>query len=323
MMGWPDRGLQVPGPGGAAPGGGVAVALSAEPRAIRSWLGLLFLMAAYFAFNPLEAAIWRPLAHRLGLRMIVDGMMGLQPYAVLMVVRLALDVAVVAGVRAILPRRGDGFPFRGPRRTALALGGLATGLAVMTAAIAGIIATGHATASVAAGSAASRLASGGGWLAADLVGAVGEELYARVAVLLVAERLLGWRGALLVSGLMFAALHLGNPGVTWLWLLRLSVQGVLLAYAVYRTGSFWWSAGYHAGWNWASAPLFGAAGSGFLDRGHLLDFTPAGTAWISGGPVGPEGSVLAFVAMLGAFGLLLATTPARSPNPARPERAGS
>jgi hypothetical protein len=66
--------------------------------------------------------------------------------------------------------------------------------------------------------------------------------------------------------------------------------------------------GYHTGWNWASAPLFGAAGSGYLDQGHLFDFTPTGSVLITGGTVGPEGSIFAFVAVLCAFILLLAST---------------
>lgn len=119
---------------------------------------------------------------------------------------------------------------------------------------------------------------------------------------------------------MFSVLHLGNPGANLVWLLRLFVQGVLLAYAVYRTGSVWWSIGYHTGWNWASAPLFGAAGSGFLDQGHLLDFKPIGSAWITGGTVGPEGSVYAFLAVLCAFGLLITVTPVRRASPSSRER---
>lgn len=114
---------------------------------------------------------------------------------------------------------------------------------------------------------------------------------------------------MIVSGLAFSLLHLGNPGVTWVWLLRLFAQGVLLAYAVYRTSSVWWSVGYHTGWNWASAPLFGAAGSGYLDQGHILDFTPTGSKWLTGGEVGPEGSVFAFVAVLVALCLLILVTP--------------
>ena len=93
-----------------------------------------------------------------------------------------------------------------------------------------------------------------------------------------------------------------------MWLFRLFLQGVLLAYAVFRTGSLWWSVGYHTGWNWASAPLFGAAGSGYLDAGHIFDFTPTGATIVTGGVVGPEGSIFAFAAVLLASVLLVLTT---------------
>ena len=89
---------------------------------------------------------------------------------------------------------------------------------------------------------------------------------------------------MLISGLMFSGLHLSNHGATRIWLLRLFLQGVLLAYAVFRTGSLWWSVGYHTGWNWVSAPFFGAVGSGYLDEGHIFKFYPRGSAWVSGVP---------------------------------------
>ena len=129
--------------------------------------------------------------------------------------------------------------------------------APMVAAILAIVLCGNAHVTYSGESTLAAIAHGIGWLFFDLLGAAGEELYGRGAVLLVAAAFLGWRGALLASGLTFVALHLGNPGASWVWLLRLFFQGVLLAYAVFRTGSLWWSVGYHTGWNWASAPLFG------------------------------------------------------------------
>ena len=241
----------------------------ARPRIaadLRSWLALGFFVVTYVAFDRVEEAIHHPLAQTLGLHMIQAGAMAPVPYGVLMIVRLALDVAC---------------------------------------AILAIVALGSAHVSPSHQSAGSASLHGGGWLAFDFVGAMGEELAGRVAVLLVAQPLIGRRGAILASGVLFAGIHLGNPGVTGVWLTRLFLQGLLLAYAVYRTGSFWWSTGYHTGWNWASAPLFGAAGSGYLNQGHLFDFMPTGADWITGGAVGPEGSVFAFVAMLAALGLLI------------------
>ncbi|MDE1146493.1 MAG: CPBP family intramembrane metalloprotease [Azospirillaceae bacterium] len=287
----------------------MASSVAVEWGPLRRWLGLVFLVAAYFLFDTVEHALYHPLAVAFDLHTITDGAMGLPPYAVRMIVRLILDMAVVAGVCAILGYRLDGPPLLAPKALRFAGIGIVTGLAVMIAAILAILATGSATVAVGRQSAGAAVLNGTGWFVFDFIGAMGEELFGRVAVVLIAERFVGWRGAVLVSGLMFSVLHLGNPGATTIWLVRLFLQGALLAYAVYRTGSFWWSTGYHTGWNWASAPLFGAAGSGYLDRGHLLDFTPAGSDWITGGAVGPEGSVFAFIAVLCAFAALTVTTP--------------
>lgn len=275
----------------------------------RRWIGLLLLVAYSFAEEPFEGAIAPSVTAIFNLPNMVPGVLLMSRYAVFMLIRLILDLAVVASIYLILRPSSRGFPLRESKMTSRVLQGLLTGIAVMVAAILTIILIGSAHAVPSLQSWRSALAYGGGWLISDFIGAAGEELLGRVAVLLIAERFVGRRGAMIVSGLAFSLLHLGNPGVTWVWLLRLFAQGVLLAYAVYRTSSVWWSVGYHTGWNWASAPLFGAAGSGYLDQGHILDFTPTGSKWLTGGEVGPEGSVFAFVAVLVALCLLILVTP--------------
>lgn len=275
---------------------------------IRSWLALFFFIATYAAFDPIETAIHRPLAKAIGLHMIQDGAMAPGPYGVLMIVRLALDLLVVVGILAIRRRRLTQFPLCGPAMTKNTLAGFAIGSVVMVGAITSIIMSGGALVSLSKQAASSALLYASAWLVFGFIGASGEELAGRVTVLLVAQPLIGRRGAILASGIFFVGIHLGNPGVTKVWLARLFLQGLLLAYAMYRTGSFWWSVGYHTGWNWGGAPLFGAAGSGYLNKGHLLDFVPTGPDWITGGAVGPEASVFAYLAMLAALILLIVTT---------------
>lgn len=272
------------------------------------WAALLFIVGVYIVFDRVAIAISAPLAKAFDLPVSAYGELKLSPYALLMAVRLVMDLLVVGVVCGILGRRLLDFPLVGPEMGKLTAIGLVTGLAVMICAILAILITRNADVAVSAQSSVSAQLHGGGWLIFDFVGATGEELFGRMALLLVAERFIGWRGAVIVSGLMFSIVHLGNPGASGIWLARLFFQGALLAYAVYRTGSVWWSVGYHTGWNWASAPLFGAAGSGYQDEGHLLDFTPTGSSLITGGTVGPEGSFFAFAAVLCAFVMLQATT---------------
>ena len=225
-----------------------------------------------------------------------------------MFVRLAWDAGIWVAICSVLGRSPLCFPIRDERYKRHILIGLVTGVAVMIATMLAIWLVGSAGVSLSGQTLGSASRNGSSWLLLDFLGALGEEIYGRGIVLIVAERLFGWKGAILLSGLMFAGLHLSNPGAVWMWLLRLFLQGSLLAYAVFRTRSLWWSVGYHTGWNWVSAPLFGAAGSGYIDEGHILNFYPKGSLWITGGPVGPEGSVFALLAVLAAFGILLITT---------------
>ncbi|MET7142785.1 CPBP family intramembrane metalloprotease [Xanthomonas sp. PPL139] len=284
----------------------------AEPaHQARSIAGVALIIAAYFFINPLASAIYGFIATSLNLTIVSGNTIHLLPFGVVGAVRLILDFFLVVLVYKTLNRKFRGFPLLGPHMLKMAVSGLAIGMAVMSGAILAIIATGNASVSVSPQPFTDTVRNASGWLAFEGLAALGEELLVRVAVLVVAERFAGWRGALIASGLMFAALHLDNPGATGIWLTRLLCQGVLLAYAVYRTGSFWWSVGYHTGWNWASAPIFGASGSGYYVDGHVLTFTPGDAHWITGGAVGPEGSVFAFVAVLAGFLLLVATTPNR------------
>lgn len=277
-------------------------------REPRPWLALAAIVAAYFFQYSVERSVWSPVQHLAGLSLFSRGEMSLLNYGGLMVVRLTWNALLLAAIWICLGRPYDGFPLRDRTGIRYFSIGMLTGLLVMVLAILGIAGLGDAAISRSGQSSVSALAYGSGWLAFDALGALGEELYGRAAILLVAERFFGWKGAIVVSGLMFSVVHLGNPGASAIWLVRLGVQGALLAYAVYRTRSFWWSVGYHASWNWASAPLFGAVGSGYLDEGHLFNFNPHGSAWITGGAVGPEGSVFAFLAVMMALALLLIVT---------------
>ena len=277
-------------------------------RSPRSWLALLLLAVAWFALPVLEEALRGPPARLLHLHMIQGGALALGPFAWEMFVRFALDLALLAAILLLLGRPNVGFPLSDRRGVCRLLLGAAIGVGVMVAAILAIVALGAARVAYSGQAASAAVLNGLGWVAVDLLGAAGEEIYGRGAVLLVATAFFGWRGAAHVSGAVFLALHLGNPGASPVWLFRLFLQGVLLAYAVFRIGSLWWSVGYHTGWNWASAPLFGAAGSGYLDAGHIFDFTPTGATIVTGGVVGPEGSIFAFAAVLLASVLLVLTT---------------
>jgi uncharacterized protein len=103
-----------------------------------------------------------------------------------------------------------------------------------------------------------------------------------------------WPAALLLSTL-FAALHLGNPGETWVGLLAVAAIGLFLCLTLRRTGNLWFAVGFHASWDWGESYLYSVPDSGGMSPGHLLHSSFHGSRWITGGSVGPEGSVLVFV----------------------------
>jgi uncharacterized protein len=103
-----------------------------------------------------------------------------------------------------------------------------------------------------------------------------------------------WPAALLLS-ISFAALHFRNPGETWLGLLAVVAIGLFFCLTLRRTGTLWFAVGFHASWDWGESYLYSVPDSGGMAPGHLLHSSFHGSRWITGGSVGPEGSVLVFV----------------------------
>jgi len=110
-----------------------------------------------------------------------------------------------------------------------------------------------------------------------------------------------WPAAVLLS-LMFGALHLiGNVGETWLGSLCAAVIGLFFCFTLRRTGSLWFAVGMHASWDWGESYLYSVPDSGGMVTGHLLQSSFHGSRWLTGGTVGPEGSVLVFLVIGAAW----------------------
>jgi hypothetical protein len=90
-------------------------------------------------------------------------------------------------------------------------------------------------------------------------------------------------------------MHLGNGGEEKLGIASVVAIALILCFTLWRTGSLWFAVGLHFGWDYAETFIFGVPDSGFPATGHLLTPKFQGSHWITGGTVGPEGSVLVFV----------------------------
>lgn len=135
-----------------------------------------------------------------------------------------------------------------------------------------------------------------------LFGSAGEELLFRGFGFQVLVRALGGWTTILPVGVVFAALHAGNPNATWLGLANTAGFGLLFGYAFLRSYDIWLPIGLHFGWNF-TLPLFGADLSGITIfkeiTGHEMVWR-AGVLW-SGGGYGPEASILTSAALIPLF----------------------
>jgi membrane protease YdiL (CAAX protease family) len=109
-----------------------------------------------------------------------------------------------------------------------------------------------------------------------------------------------WTAAYVLS-FLFGCLHLGNAGETWLGSLCAALIGVFFCFTLRRTGSLWFAVGMHASWDWCESYLYSVPDSGAMVPGHLLNSSFHGSRWLTGGSVGPEGSVLVFVVIAAAW----------------------
>jgi membrane protease YdiL (CAAX protease family) len=126
--------------------------------------------------------------------------------------------------------------------------------------------------------------------------AVTEEILFRGVVFRLIQKWAGTAIALTVSGLLFGALHLFNPGATLWGALAIAVEaGVLLGAAYTVSRSLWLPIGLHLGWNFAESGLFGATDSGSAFHGGLVRGVPHGADIVSGGGFGPEASIFAIL----------------------------
>jgi CAAX protease family protein len=103
-----------------------------------------------------------------------------------------------------------------------------------------------------------------------------------------------WPSAVVLSSL-FGAGHLGNSGESWVGALSAGLIGMFFCLTVRRTGTLWFAIGFHAAWDYAQSFIYSVPDSGFMVPGHLLNSSFHGPRWLTGGNVGPEGSVFVFV----------------------------
>jgi membrane protease YdiL (CAAX protease family) len=107
---------------------------------------------------------------------------------------------------------------------------------------------------------------------------------------------IGFWPAGIIQAILFARVHMGNGGETRVGIIATGIFALFAAATLWRTGNLWLAVGAHAGWDWGQSFFFGVNDSGFQAPGHLLNpHLAQGPDWLTGGSVGPEGSVVTLV----------------------------
>ncbi len=133
-----------------------------------------------------------------------------------------------------------------------------------------------------------------------LVGFAEEFVFRGYAQFTLATGIGFWPAAILLSA-VFGGAHLFNSGEDWVGAASVFVFGMFACFTLWRTGSLWFAIGFHAAGDYAESFIYSVPDSGNMATGHLLHSSFHGPAWLTGGAVGPEGSVLAFAIFLIAF----------------------
>ena len=120
-----------------------------------------------------------------------------------------------------------------------------------------------------------------------------------------------WRAAFLLSAL-FGLVHLANPNEGWVGAVWVFLFGMFACLTLKRTGNLWFAIGFHAAGDYAETFIYSVPDSGYAATGHLINSNlKSGPRWLTGGNIGPEGSLFAFLLLGCAFGLFAWLHPGR------------
>jgi len=256
--------------------------------ALVPFLGIAFVLSTVVSLSVV--------LQRLGLVDAEENPVGLPGFvAFLLLPFSALALVVLVWVRLVERRPLAAIGLGGAHRARTFFGGLLVGVAMVTAIVAGICLAGglHIVGLGLPDQSLISLASIATLLVCFAVQSSVEELLFRGWMLsaLAAKFRVVW--AVLISSLVFTGLHF-DPRANWLFFLNVFLFAAFACSWVIRTGNVWGVMGWHGGWNWLLAVGFALRVTA-LDAHQpalLVKLTPVGSDYLTGGIVGPEGSIL-------------------------------
>lgn len=140
-----------------------------------------------------------------------------------------------------------------------------------------------------------------------MVQGMAEEVFCRSYMMVsIARRYPIWL-AVLLNSLFFAALHLGNAGISVLAFINLTLFGVFASVYFVKRGSIWGIGAIHSIWNFVQGNFYGIKVSGMETSCTVLESVSVeGRGLINGGGFGLEGGLaVTLVLVVGTIILLL------------------
>jgi uncharacterized protein len=137
--------------------------------------------------------------------------------------------------------------------------------------------------------------------------ALKEEYYYRGYALFTVATGIGFWPAAAISSAYFGLNHYLFAGVHWFGAINITLGGLFFCLLLRKTGNLWMALGCHVSLNWSQAFFYGVPDSGHAaPPGQFMHSTFSGSAWLTGGSVGPEGglvSTLVFILFFIGFAL--------------------
>lgn len=118
-----------------------------------------------------------------------------------------------------------------------------------------------------------------------------EELFSRGYCMMVLNQTGKKWVPIVISAVIFSAMHLGNPNLKILGLINIFLVGILFSYMVIKTNNIWMAIGYHITWNYFQGNVFGFQVSGLGTTG-LYGINVLNDNLLTGGSFGPEAGIL-------------------------------
>lgn len=110
--------------------------------------------------------------------------------------------------------------------------------------------------------------------------------------------------AILFNSILFSALHLANPGISFMAILNLTIFGIIFSQLFYITDNIWIVGAAHGIWNFTQSVIFGVLVSGLKIPYSIFNTDLSSqNELISGGNFGLEASIVTTI--VGIFFILI------------------